>query len=173
MPAAFLLFWNYSRKIGPLLFLKLCWHIRCWPTQKIWICLFTCMAVRSVHLELVKGLSAELFLDFLRRFIARRGKPAMIIISPQFRLVKTALDQQWMNVFREKEVLSLFSYEQIQWKFITALSPWQGGFYERRQEGIGKGDKSKCAVLGQVKDFTNRGWGYSKYVSLDVWLWQF
>ena len=41
-------------------------------SQKMWICLFTCMAVRSVHLELVKGLSAELFLDCVRRFIARR-----------------------------------------------------------------------------------------------------
>ena len=31
MLAAFLLFWNYSRKISHLLFFKLCQHIRCRP----------------------------------------------------------------------------------------------------------------------------------------------
>ena len=33
--------------------------------EKMWICLFTCLAVRAVHLELVKGLSAPLLLDCL------------------------------------------------------------------------------------------------------------
>ena len=56
--------------------------------QKMWICLFTCLAVRAIHLELVKGLSAEQFLDCLRRYIARRGKPEVIISdnAPQFKL---------------------------------------------------------------------------------------
>ena len=70
---------------------------------KMWVCLFTCLAVRAIHLELVKGLSAQLFLDCLRRFIARRGKPSLIISdnAPQFRLVKSVLDHQWMNVYRD------------------------------------------------------------------------
>ena len=28
---------------------------------KMWICLFTCLAIHAVHLELVKELSAEVF----------------------------------------------------------------------------------------------------------------
>jgi len=101
--------------------------------QKMWICLFTCLAVRAIHLELVKGLSAQLFLDCLRRFIARRGKPTTIISdnAPQFHLVKSGLDQQWRNVHQDEAVLSFFSYEAIEWRFTTALAPWKGGFYER------------------------------------------
>ena len=66
----------------------------------MWVCIFTCLAIRALHLELVKGLSAQLFLDFLRQFIARRGKPSLIISdnAPQFHLVKSVLDQQWMKV---------------------------------------------------------------------------
>ena len=57
---------------------------------KMWICLFTCLAVCAVHLEMVKGLSAELFLDCVRRFISRRGRPRLIICdnAPHFQLVK-------------------------------------------------------------------------------------
>ena len=77
---------------------------------KMWICLFTCLAVRAVHLELVTGLSAQQFLECLRRYIARRGRPEVIISdnTPQFKLVKTVLDQQWSRVFRSEEVLSFF-----------------------------------------------------------------
>ena len=68
--------------------------------QKMWICLFTCLAIRAVHLELVKGLSAEMFLDCLRRFVARRGKPRLIISdnAPQFRLIKSTVDWQWNKI---------------------------------------------------------------------------
>ena len=114
---------------------------------KMWVCLFTCLTIRAVHLELVKGLSAQLFLDCLRRFIARRGKPSLIISdnAPQFRLVKSVLDQQWVNVCRDKEVLSYLSYEGIQWQFTIALAPWQEGFYER--------------LVGMVKKSLRKGMG--------------
>ena len=98
----------------------------------MWICLFTCLAIRAIHLELVRGLSAQQFLDCLRRYISRRGRPEIIISdnAPQFKLVKTVLDQQWNKIFRSEEVLSFYSDEGITWKYTTALAPWQGGFYE-------------------------------------------
>ena len=63
------------------------------PVEKMWVCLFTCLSIRAVYLELVRGLSAQQFLDCLRRFVARRGRPHMIISdnAPQFRLVKTVI----------------------------------------------------------------------------------
>ena len=32
---------------------------------KMWICLFICLAIRTVHLELVKGLSTQVLLENL------------------------------------------------------------------------------------------------------------
>ena len=47
--------------------------------EKMWICLFTCLAIRAIHLELVRGLSAQQFLHCLRRYISKRGRPEIII----------------------------------------------------------------------------------------------
>lgn len=44
-------------------------------TEKMWICLFTCMTTRNVHLEYVLQLDSMTFLNAIRRFIARRGRP--------------------------------------------------------------------------------------------------
>ena len=64
---------------------------------KIWICLFTCLAVLVVHLEWMQSLSAEHFFLCLRRFMGRRGRPEMIISdnAAQFKLVKNVVDKQW------------------------------------------------------------------------------
>ena len=43
--------------------------------RKVWVCLFTCVAVRAIDQEIVADLSAEEFLLAFRRVIARRGKP--------------------------------------------------------------------------------------------------
>ena len=84
-----------------------------------------------------------MFLDCLKRFIARRGKPRLVISdnAPQFRLVKTTLDEQW----RSNEVLNYFACKGIQWNFTTAFAPWQGGFYER--------------LIGLVKKSLRKGMG--------------
>ena len=97
---------------------------------KMWICLFTCLAVRAIHLEWVRSLSAEHFLNCLRRFAARRGRPELII-SAQFKLVKTVIDKQWRQLSFDERVITYFSDKGIKWQFTTALAPWQGGFYER------------------------------------------
>ena len=46
---------------------------------KVWVCLFTCITVRAIHLKLVENMTAEQFLSAVRRFIAPRGKPDQII----------------------------------------------------------------------------------------------
>ena len=46
---------------------------------KMWVCLFTCKSVRVVHLELVKGLTAQQFLDYFQRYNARRGRPQVVV----------------------------------------------------------------------------------------------
>ena len=42
-------------------------------SQKMWVCLFTCLVTRAVHLELLEDMSTERFLMGLRRFIACHG----------------------------------------------------------------------------------------------------
>ena len=48
-------------------------------TVKRWYCLFACLSVRIVHMEMVQSLETRSCLDAVHRFIARRGKPKTII----------------------------------------------------------------------------------------------
>ena len=45
---------------------------------KVYICIFVCMSIKAVHLEVVTDLSSDGFLAALRRFAARRGLPEHI-----------------------------------------------------------------------------------------------
>ncbi|MEM7375589.1 MAG: reverse transcriptase domain-containing protein [Bacteroidota bacterium] len=102
-------------------------------TQKVWVCLFTCVVVRAIHLEIVNDLTAEEFIMALRRFIARRGKPSHIISdnASQFKLANSTIDLAWNKVITDEAVTSYIANEGIKWSFIVELSPWMGGFYER------------------------------------------
>ena len=101
--------------------------------KKVWICLFTCTAIRAVHLEVVEDMTAERFLEALRRFVARRGKPDEIISdnATQFKAAKNTIDLAWENIVDDPQVQSYLSQKRIKWKFIIELSPWIGGFYEK------------------------------------------
>ena len=48
-------------------------------TVQKWVCLFTCLSVRAVHLELVDSLDTNSCLDAVHRFIARWDQPNTII----------------------------------------------------------------------------------------------
>lgn len=101
--------------------------------EKRWICLLACMSTRAIHLETVNGLSALEFVAALRRFIARRGTPHAIFSDNATTF--TAGHELIRDVFEDstssKQIDSFVSNQGITWKFITPLSPWKGGFYER------------------------------------------
>ncbi|GFT94046.1 uncharacterized protein NPIL_51591 [Nephila pilipes] len=41
-------------------------------------CIFVCLTIKAIHLELASDLSAETCIAALKRFIARQGKPKKI-----------------------------------------------------------------------------------------------
>ena len=48
-------------------------------TAKIYLCLFTCVSTRAVHLEVAYSLDTDIFLYAFSRMAARRGKPELMI----------------------------------------------------------------------------------------------
>ncbi|XP_064637169.1 uncharacterized protein LOC135493625 [Lineus longissimus] len=98
---------------GPLYCLDL-------PETKLYILLFTCAVVRSVHLELTESLSAPDYILALRRFAARRGLPS-ILYSDNAKTFEAT----------QKELVRYLAARSPQWKFIVPRSPWWGGWWER------------------------------------------
>ena len=118
---------------GPL-YVKVHSHDQGTPvTRKVWVCLFTCLVVRAVHLEVVEDMSADQFLLGLRRFVARRGAPRQIISdnAKQFKLARKVLNRTYQDAMLNDQVQDYVTSRGIQWNLIVELAPWMGGFYER------------------------------------------
>ena len=98
-------------------------------TTKGYICLFTCMASRAVHLELAKDLSAETFLNLLVRFVCEYGVPHLIVSDNGSNFVAT--ESALRNIAADTLVKDYTEERFIKWKFIRPRAPWEGGFYER------------------------------------------
>ncbi|KRZ70324.1 hypothetical protein T10_9555 [Trichinella papuae] len=101
-------------------------------TAPRYVCLVTCMVSRAVHLELVPEMSTTGVLQALRRFMARRGRPA-IIQTDNFRSFQSAaseLRRLWQGIDVDQVQRDLAG-QRIRWKFILPRAPWMGGYWER------------------------------------------
>lgn len=104
-------------------------------TVKTYICVFVCLAVRAVHIELVNDLTTDSFLNALKRFISRRGKPSDIYSDNGLNFVGAnnhflELYNLLSNKEHNKTVSEFLSKDQINWHFIPAKSPHMGGLWE-------------------------------------------
>ncbi|XP_052764084.1 uncharacterized protein LOC128206005 [Mya arenaria] len=101
--------------------------------KKIWVCLFTCLVTRAIHLEVVQDMSSEEFLLSFRRFVALRGVPNAITSDNalQFKTAGATMDMLWSHTLKHEDVTSYMSENRIKWHFIVERAPWFGGFYER------------------------------------------
>ena len=107
-------------------------HVRTYgqtETDKAWICLFTCLVTRAVHLEVVTDMLTETFIRALKRFSARRGVPRKFLSDngKTFKAAARFLDA----VFKEDIVQGHLSGRGVEWIFNLEKAPWWGGSFER------------------------------------------
>ena len=96
--------------------------------NKVWIVIFTCAFYRAVHLELATGMSVEVFVLALKRFIARRGRPRVIYSDNGTNFVgaNNALGRlDWRKIEDQAQLY------RIIWKFNPPSAAWWGGWWER------------------------------------------
>ncbi|UYV81095.1 hypothetical protein LAZ67_19002780 [Cordylochernes scorpioides] len=94
---------------------------------KAWIVLFTCAVFRAIHLELVTSLSTEAFIQALRRFIARRGRPTVIYSDNGTNFVGA---NNALKALNWKKIVLDQNLHKISWKFIPPTAAWWGVYYE-------------------------------------------
>ena len=114
---------------------------------KRWGCIFVCMSVREVHIELVESLDTDSFINAMQRFINRRGRPSLIVsdCGTNFRGAVNELQIQ-ISKFDHSKVGNKMAKQQFQWLFNPPSSPHMGGVWERMIRTV------KEAMFSIVKD---------------------
>ena len=91
-------------------------------------CLFTCLTVRAIHIEVVLSLDVSSFLNALERFICRRGKPEIIrsdnatnFVAGQKELKAAIAD------WNSRKIEEFLRQKCILWKFNPPAASHMGG----------------------------------------------
>jgi len=101
-------------------------------TAKRYGVLFTCLVIRAVHIEVVLSMDTESFINALRRFIARRGRPEEIRSDNGGNFVKGERElreavQQW----NQGQIHEYLLQHNIKWIFNPPAASHHGGVWER------------------------------------------
>ena len=110
-------------------------------------CLFTCLAVRVVHIEVVHPLDTDGFINALRRFVSLRGFPTTIFSDngTNFRAGEKELRES-LSEWNQTTIYDFLRQKKIIWKFNPPGASHMGGAWERIIRSIRKILK---ALLGQ------------------------
>lgn len=102
---------------------------------KVYICVFVCMSIKAIHLEVVSDLTSDGFIAALCRFTARHGLPEHIYsdngtnfvgANNQLKKLYTLLNSE-----KYKDKVNKFASERcITWHFIPPVAPHYGGLWE-------------------------------------------
>ncbi|XP_076287382.1 uncharacterized protein LOC143212430 [Lasioglossum baleicum] len=102
---------------------------------KAYGCVFICMSVKAVHIEIVSDLTTEGFLGAFRRFIGRRAIPAHVYSDNGTNFVGANNQLRELYALFEstefKETVNEFAVSKsITWHFNPPLTPHFGGIWE-------------------------------------------
>jgi hypothetical protein len=95
-------------------------------------CIFTCLTIRAIHIEITHSLDTSSFLNCLRRFIARRGRPTEIRSDNGGNLVSGAKEiRQCISNWNQDRIHDSLLQDNIMWIFNPPTGSHHGGVWER------------------------------------------
>lgn len=109
---------------------------------KTYICVFVCLAVKAVHIEVVTDLSSESFIAALKRFIARRGRCSDIYsdCGTNFTGTNNALRKIVTQFFEDnktrQDITHFCTPLEIKFHFSPPAAPHMGGLWESAVKSI-------------------------------------
>ena len=99
--------------------------------QKRYLCLFTCLSTRAVHLELAFGLDTDSFLNAFYRMVNRLGLPTQVTSDNGKNMVGANNELIGLrNQLDQKKIASSTANQGIKWNFFPPLVPHFGGAHE-------------------------------------------
>ena len=99
--------------------------------QKRWLCLFTCLNSRAVHLEMAYGLDTDSFLRCFVRMTSRRGYPVTIVSDRGTNFVGADRElQELQSAPAQSKIQNQTADKGVKWIFNPPLAPHFGGVHE-------------------------------------------
>lgn len=103
--------------------------------RKYFLAVFVCLVTKAVHLELVGDLTSAAFIAAFKRFVARRGKPVLVMCDNALNFVGarrelSELHRLFRNQQFQESVAESAEEDEIEFRFIPARSPNFGGLWE-------------------------------------------
>ena len=102
-------------------------------------CIFTCLSIRAVHLEVLDTMTTDSFLNGFRRFVARRGQPTKVWSDngPNIAAGQTEMAKAFREV-NQAIVHDFAVSSNIEWKFNPPTGSHMGGIWERLIRSVRK-----------------------------------
>ena len=96
-------------------------------------CLFTCLAVRAVHIEIAHSLETDSFINALRRFICRRGCPSVIRSDNGTNFVGAERElREAVQGWNQRKISDWLVQKNVTWMFNPPSASHMGGVWERQ-----------------------------------------
>ncbi len=101
--------------------------------------IFTCLAVRAIHIEVAHSLDTDSCINALRRFICRRGQVAIMRSDQGTNFISADKElREAITSLNQNKIQDAMSQRGIQWIFNPPAASHHGGVWERQIRTIRK-----------------------------------
>ena len=95
-------------------------------------CIFTCLNIRAIHIEKLDDLECDTYINSMRRFIARRGKPSKMFSDNGTNF--TSAEAELRRAVKQLDIKAIEKYctfQEIEWFFHPPTASHMNGACER------------------------------------------
>lgn len=100
--------------------------------------IFTCLAIRAIHIEVAPSLDRDSFINALRRFIARRGQVKELRSDNGTNFIGAKRELRTVNSETEQSQINDVLQKGIKWTFNPPTGSHHGGPWERLIRSVKK-----------------------------------